>query len=47
VRWENGYVIPPTEPGLGVELNEALIAKFPYTDSRLHLEMGDEPISWR
>ena len=22
IRWENGYVIPPTEPGLGIELNE-------------------------
>jgi 2-dehydro-3-deoxyphosphogalactonate aldolase len=47
IRWEDGYVIPPTEPGLGIELNEELIAKFPYTDSRLHLEMADEPVSWR
>ena len=45
VRWENGCVIPPTEPGLGVELNEQLIAKFPYTGGRLHLEMGAEPVS--
>jgi len=45
VRWEEGYVIPPTEPGLGVELNEAVIAKFPYTGDRLHLEMADEPIN--
>jgi galactonate dehydratase len=47
VRWEDGYVIPPTEPGLGVELNEEFIAKFPYTADRLHLEMDDEPIGWR
>jgi galactonate dehydratase len=47
VRWEDGYVIPPTEPGLGIELNEAVIAKFPYTGSHLHLEMTDEPVSWR
>ncbi|HWM65040.1 MAG TPA: mandelate racemase/muconate lactonizing enzyme family protein [Steroidobacteraceae bacterium] len=45
VRWEEGYVIPPTEPGLGVELNEEVIAKFPYTGDRLHLEMADEPIN--
>jgi galactonate dehydratase len=44
VRWENGYVIPPTEPGLGIELNEAVIAQHPYTGTRLHLEMADEPI---
>jgi 2-dehydro-3-deoxyphosphogalactonate aldolase len=47
VRWEDGYVIPPTEPGLGIELNEEFIAKFPYTGSRLHLEMADDPVSWR
>jgi galactonate dehydratase len=47
VRWEDGYVIPPTEPGLGVELNEEVIAKFPYTGDRLHLEMADDPVSWR
>ena len=47
VRWEDGYVIPPTEPGLGIELNEAVIAKFPYTGSHLHLEMTDDPVSWR
>jgi galactonate dehydratase len=47
VCWEDGYVIPPTEPGLGIELNEAVITKFPYTGSHLHLEMADDPVSWR
>jgi galactonate dehydratase len=46
IRWENGYVIPPTEPGLGVELNEEVIRNFPYTGDRLHLEMADEPAAW-
>jgi galactonate dehydratase len=46
IRWEEGYVIPPTEPGLGIELNEELIASFPYTGSRLHLEMADDPVGW-
>src|SRR5580693_3547172 len=31
IRWEDGYVIPPAGPGLGVELNEAVIAQHPYT----------------
>ena len=44
VRWESGYVIPPAEPGLGIELNEEVIAKHPYTGTRLHLEMADDPI---
>lgn len=30
IRWENGYVIPPTKPGLGVELNEEVAAAHPY-----------------
>jgi 2-dehydro-3-deoxyphosphogalactonate aldolase len=46
VHWEGGYVIPPTEPGLGVELNEEFIANFPYTGEKLHLEMHDEPVNW-
>ena len=45
IRWEDGYVIPPTEPGLGVELNEAVIARHPYTDTALHLEMAGTPRS--
>jgi 2-dehydro-3-deoxyphosphogalactonate aldolase len=44
IRWEAGYVIPPTQPGLGVELNEAVLAAHPYTGDRLHLEMADQPI---
>jgi galactonate dehydratase len=44
IRWEEGYVIPPTEPGLGVELNEAVIAAHPYTGNALHLEMAGKPI---
>ncbi len=43
IRWEEGYVIPPTEPGLGVELNETLIRRHPYTGTQLHLEMADRP----
>ncbi len=29
IRWEDGYVIPPTEPGLGVELDEAVALAHP------------------
>ena len=31
IRWEQGYVIPPTGPGLGVELNEEVALAHPYT----------------
>jgi 2-dehydro-3-deoxyphosphogalactonate aldolase len=44
IRWEQGDVIPPTAPGLGVELNEAVAAAHPYTGKKLHLEMLDRPV---
>jgi L-alanine-DL-glutamate epimerase-like enolase superfamily enzyme len=45
IRWEQGYVIPPTAPGLGVELNEAVARKYAYVeDSPLHLEMINRPL---
>ncbi len=44
IRWEEGYVIPPTEPGLGVELNEEVALAHPYEGNRLHLEMTERPI---
>ena len=45
IRWEDGYVIPPTGPGLGVELDEAVALAYPYPDDgRLHLEMADMPL---
>lgn len=44
IRWEEGYIIPPTEPGLGVELDEEVANRNPYTGNQLHLEMTDQPI---
>jgi galactonate dehydratase len=29
IRWEQGYIIPPTKPGLGVELDEEVAAAHP------------------
>ena len=37
IRWESGYVIPPTAPGLGVELDEEVAARHPYEGDDLHL----------
>jgi len=44
IRWEEGYVIPPSEPGLGVELNEEVALRHPYTGKSLHLEMYPDPL---
>jgi galactonate dehydratase len=44
IRWEDGYVIPPTAPGLGVELDEAVALAHPFAGEGLHLEMADRPL---
>ncbi|HEY2675772.1 MAG TPA: mandelate racemase/muconate lactonizing enzyme family protein [Steroidobacteraceae bacterium] len=45
IRWEQGYVIPPTAPGLGVELNESVALAHPYAEAgALHLEMAHRPL---
>jgi galactonate dehydratase len=44
IRWEQGYVIPPTEPGLGSDLNEEVARAHPYTGDKLHLEMTNTPV---
>jgi 2-dehydro-3-deoxyphosphogalactonate aldolase len=37
IRFEDGYVIPPDAPGLGVELNEEVALAHPYDGGDLHL----------
>jgi galactonate dehydratase len=44
LRWESGRVIPPTEPGLGVELDEDVARAHAYDGDGLHLTMWDDPI---
>ncbi len=44
IRWEEGYILPPTGPGLGVELDEEVAAQHPYSGKLLHLEMQDRPL---
>jgi galactonate dehydratase len=43
IEWHEGYVSPPTGPGLGVELDEDVAARHPYTESELHLEPVEGP----
>jgi len=44
IQWQDGYVIPPDKPGLGVELDEEVAAQHPYTGTALHLEMHEEVV---
>ncbi|MEP2706772.1 MAG: mandelate racemase/muconate lactonizing enzyme family protein [Roseibium sp.] len=43
IRWENGYIIPSIEPGLGHELNEDVARANPYTGDELHLGFQESP----
>ena len=45
LTWDKGYMLAPTEPGLGIELNVETILNHPYsTGGRLHLEMCNTPL---
>jgi galactonate dehydratase len=44
IRWEDGYVIPPSAPGLGVELDEEVARANPYTGGDLHLVPAFRPV---
>lgn len=44
ITWEDGHVLPSSEPGLGVELNEAVCEANPWKGDILHLEMAREPL---
>ena len=43
IQWEDGWVIPPTAPGLGVELDEEVARAHPYDGDGLHLGMQYRP----
>ena len=42
ILWEQGYVIPSKEPGLGVEIDEDVVRKNPYKGEKLHLQVSNE-----
>ena len=44
IEWVDGRIVPPTAPGLGVELNEDVARAHAYTGDGLHLTMWDHPI---
>ena len=46
IRFESGFCIPPIEPGLVVELDEAVALANPYEDWALHLEPAEQPMDF-
>ena len=48
IRWEEGFILPSNEPGLGVTLNMDVVrAHSPYEGERLHLLMDPNPYDVR
>ena len=47
ITWEDGYIIPPEAPGLGIDFDEDLARAHPYTGALLHLQMQEAPCDYR
>lgn len=48
IEWRNGYIIPSDKPGLGVELDMAVVKEHsPYSGRKLHLSMNPEPYDYK
>jgi L-alanine-DL-glutamate epimerase-like enolase superfamily enzyme len=47
LKWEDGYILPPEAPGLGIEFDEDLARKHPFTGTGLHLQMQEAPCDYR
>ena len=43
---KDGFITPPTAPGLGIDVDEGLARANPYTDDGLHLQMQEEPCDY-
>lgn len=41
ILWQDGYVIPPTKPGIGIELDEAVAAANPFVEETTFPPMED------
>ena len=46
LKWEDGYILPPTAPGLGIEFDEDVARAHPYNGTALHLQMQEAPCDY-
>lgn len=47
IKWDDGYIIAPKSPGIGIEFDEELARNNKYDENRLHLEMQDKPCDYK
>jgi L-alanine-DL-glutamate epimerase-like enolase superfamily enzyme len=46
IHWEEGHILPPEAPGLGIDFDEDLARAHPYTGTALHLQMQEAPCDY-
>ncbi len=46
LKVEDGFIVPPSRPGLGIDIDEALAKAHPYLGSALHLQMQEAPCDY-
>ena len=46
IQWKDGFIIPSKEPGLGIEIDEKIINKYPYDENELHLQVSSKIIDF-
>ena len=46
IQWQDGFIIPSEEPGLGIEIDEKVINKYPYDEKELHLQVSNKIIDF-
>ncbi len=47
IQVEDGFVTPPTAPGLGIDVDEELARAHPFTGDGLHLQMQENPCDYK
>jgi L-alanine-DL-glutamate epimerase-like enolase superfamily enzyme len=45
IQWEDGYILPSTKPGLGIEIDDEAVAKMAYRSDALHLDMAQSHVT--
>ncbi|NQW15850.1 MAG: mandelate racemase/muconate lactonizing enzyme family protein [Chloroflexi bacterium] len=43
IQWQNGYIVPPTDPGIGYEIDEEVADANPYTEQKVFPPMELSP----
>jgi len=46
IQVEDGFITPPTTPGLGIDVDEELARAHPFSGNDLHLNMREEPCDY-